>query len=239
LRSGKTLGIIPARGGSKGLPRKNILPLCGRPLVAWTIEQGAASKRLTRCIVSSDSEEIIRVAKEWGGDVPFVRPAEYARDDSPTAEAIVHALDYLKERGETYDFVAELEPTSPLRKPGDIDDAIATFLAAQCDSLVTVGEVHMEHPAIVKRIEGDFLKPYVPGTTLAYQRQQLDGAYFPYGVLYIATVEYYRRARSFYGERTAFHLIERWQNFEVDDGDDLTVCEALMQKHVLAKTRGA
>lgn len=235
MRSGRILGIIPARGGSKGLPRKNILPLCGKPLVAWTIEQGAASKRLTRCIVSSDSEEIIGVAKEWGGDVPFVRPPEYARDDSPTTGAILHALDSLKARGETYDFIAELQPTSPLRRPSDIDDAIGRFLASECDSLVTVGEVHMEHPGIVKRIEGDFITPYIPGTTLAYQRQQLDRAYFPYGVISIATVEFYRRARSFYGERTAFHVIERWQNYEVDDEDDLAVCEVMMRKHMLSQ----
>ena len=97
----------------------------------------------------------------------------------------------------------------------------------------------MEHPAIVKRIDGDFIKPYIPGTTLAYQRQQLDRAYFPYGVIYIATVEFYRRARSFYGERTAFHFIERWQGYEVDDEDDLAVCEAMMRKHMLATTEAA
>lgn len=230
----RVLGIIPARGGSKGLPRKNILPLCDRPLMAWTISQAAASKRLTRCVVSSEDQEIIEVAKAWGADVPFLRPKEYARDDSPTWEAVIHALTYLEERGETYDAIVMLEPTSPLRKPEDIDHAITQFLAhPTCDSLVSVGQVHMEHPRIVKRIESGFVKPYLPETDSVYRRQQLEPAYFPYGVIYIATREFYLRAKCFYGDRTIPYVLDRWQNYEVDDHDDLTVCEAMMQKHLL------
>lgn len=229
--------MIPARGGSKGLPRKNILPLCGKPLIAWTISQAAASQRLSRCIVSSDDQEIVEIAQSFGADVPFLRPQEYARDDSPTWEAVIHALMFLEEREERYDLIVMLEPTSPLRKPDDIDNAIAQFLAhPECDSLVSVGQVHMEHPGIVKRLENGFVQHYFPETDVVYQRQQLEPAYFPYGVIYLATKNFYLRTKTFYGTRTIPYVIERWQNYEVDDHDDLTVCETMMQKHLLGVT---
>ena len=238
VNSGSVLGIIPARGGSKGLPRKNILPLCGKPLIAWTMSQAAASTRLTRCIVSSEDAEIIEIAKSLGGDVPFTRPEEYAKDDSHLFDTVNHAINFLKKNGEVYDAVAILEPTSPLRKPEDIDRAIARFqIPPGRDSLVSVGEVHMEHPQIVKCIKGGLVKPYLSSDTESiYQRQQLEPVYFPYGVIYLAKTDIYLREKTFHTQNTAPYFIERWQNYEVDDSDDLTVCEAMMRKHLLRET---
>jgi len=124
LNDSKILGIIPARGGSKGLAGKNIRELCGKPLLVWTIRQALASQYLDDLIVSTDSQEIAEIAKQNGVEVPFLRPAELARDDSPSADAVIHVLDRLYQSGKTYDYVALLEPTSPLRKRNDIDVAI-------------------------------------------------------------------------------------------------------------------
>ncbi|CEO88250.1 acylneuraminate cytidylyltransferase family protein [Syntrophaceticus schinkii] len=122
----KILGLIPARGGSKGLPGKNIKPLCGKPLIAWAIEQGLASKYLDKVIVSTDDEEIAKVSRSFGAEVPFMRPGELATDAAKTIDVVVHALEFLKQRGGLeFDYLALLEPTSPLRKNGDIDKSIA------------------------------------------------------------------------------------------------------------------
>src|SRR2546427_2195706 len=117
----RVLGVIPARGGSKGLPRKNVRPMLGKPLIAWTVTQAAKSNYLDRVIVSTDDDEIAAIARAHGADIPFIRPAELARDDSPVADAVVHALTTLKNAGDSYGFVALLEPTSPMRRRGDID----------------------------------------------------------------------------------------------------------------------
>jgi len=239
LNDKKILGIITARGNSKGLPNKNILKFCGKPLIVWTIEQALASRYLDDMIVSTDSEEIAGIAKQAGAQVPFLRPAELARDDSSSADVVIHALDQLNQEGKSYDYIVLLEPTSPLRKPGDIDTAIELLIQNnQAVSLVSVGKIHMEHPSLIKKISPDgYVVPYAPEKKKIYQRQQADNAYFPYGVVYIARVPEFRKSRLFYSERTLPFLIERWQNYEIDDQFDFTVAEQIM-KMKMEKTNG-
>ncbi|OEU64923.1 MAG: acylneuraminate cytidylyltransferase [Desulfobacterales bacterium PC51MH44] len=225
------LAIIPARGGSKGLPGKNIKYLCGKPLIAWSIEQALKSKYVDNVFVSTDSGEIEKIAKECGANVPFLRPAELAADDSPTFEAILHALEQLALMGESYDYVALLEPTSPLKKSNDIDDAISMIVQnTDTDCLVSVGEVHMEHPMIVKKIDAKgFVAPYVSSIAKIHQRQQADKAYFPYGVIYISRVSEFKKNQTFYTEKTIPYFIERWQNYEIDDELDFMIIEQIMK----------
>ena len=227
----KVLTIIPARGGSKGLPGKNIKELCGKPLIAWSIEQALASKYVDKVFVSTDSEEIAKIAKEVGANVPFLRPAELATDDSPTSDAILHVLEQLSMKGESYDYVALLEPTSPLRKSNDIDDAISMIVQnADTDCLVSVGEIHMEHPMIVKKFNAKgFVAPYISNITKIHQRQQADEAYFPYGVIYISRVSEFKKNQTFYTEKTIPYFIERWQNYEIDDELDFMIIEQIMK----------
>lgn len=228
----RILGFIPARGGSKGLPRKNILPLYGKPLIVWTIEAAKMSNCLDALVVSTDDKEIADVAKEYGAQVPFMRPKEFAQDSSPTSDAIFHGLDFLKSQGQEYDYIALLEPTSPLRKKDDIDRAIQTLIDnPSVDTLVSLGEVHMEHPRIVKKMsEQGLVIPYVDLPPI-YQRQQADLAYFPYGVIYISRVDVYRETKTFYTDKTLPHFIDRWQNYEIDDELDLHIIEFIMQKY--------
>jgi CMP-N-acetylneuraminic acid synthetase len=225
------LAIIPARGGSKGLPGKNIKDLCGKPLIAWSVEQALKSKYIDNVFVSTDSEEIANIAKEYGANVPFLRPAELARDDSPTSDTILHVVEQLGLMGKYYDYVALLEPTSSLRKSDDIDGAISVIVEnVHVDSLVSVGEVHMEHPMIVKKIDKKgFVSPYISNIEKIHQRQQADKAYFPYGVIYISKVSRFIKSQTFYTEKTIPYFIERWQNYEIDDEFDFIVIEKIMQ----------
>ena len=225
------LAIIPARGGSKGLPGKNVKELCGKPLIAWSIEQALKSKSIDNVVVSTDSVEIAKIAKESGANVPFLRPAELAADDSPTSDAILHVLEQLSMKGEFYDYIALLEPTSPLRKPNDIDDAIKLIIQnTDADCLVSVGEVHMEHPMIVKKTdEKGFVVPYISHIATIHQRQQADKAYFPYGVIYISKVSSFKENQTFYSDNTIPFVIERWQNYEIDDEIDFMIIEQIMR----------
>jgi len=230
----RILGFIPARGGSKGLPGKNTLPLCGKPLVAWTIEQARKSRYLTEVIVSTDSPEIARVAEAHGLPVPFLRPGELSRDDSPVSDAVLHTLAWLEERGRRFDILVLLEPTSPLRKEGDIDGAIELFLRRyeKADALVSVGQVHLESPYYMKEIRDGFVLPFLPAEKVHYHRQQLKKVYFPYGVIYMSKVEAYRKTRTFYQDRTIAYPIERWQNYEVDDLHDMICVSAIMEQEM-------
>jgi len=207
--------------------------MLGKPLIAWTVTQAAKSNYLDRVIVSTDDDEIAAIARAHGADIPFIRPAELARDDSPVADAVVHALTTLKNAGDSYGFVALLEPTSPMRRRGDIDCGLKLLLEHRtAASLVTAGEVHTEHPLIVKRIVDKWIVPYIASNTLVYQRQQADKVYFPYGVLYCAKVSSYLTGRTFYTERTIPMLIDRWQNYEIDDELDWMVVETIMRTKI-------
>lgn len=228
------LGIIPARGGSRGLARKNIREMAGKPLIAWTIEKAASSKYLDRVIVSTDNVEISRIAKRFGAEVPFIRPDELAEDKTPMLDVIIHAVEYLRKNNRRYDYIALLEPTSPLRKENDIDRAIIQLIdyEKEADSLISVGEVHLEHPSIMKEIKEGYVKAYEKVTKNITRRQDLNRVYFPYGVIYLAKTDKLIEYGTFYQERTVPFCIERWQNYEVDDIYDFMCIEAVI-KHEL------
>ena len=235
MYKGKTiLGLIPARGGSKGLPRKNIKPLLGKPLIAWTIEQALASKYLDRVVVSTDDKEIAEISIKYGADIPFVRPKELTRDDSTTIDVIIHTLNWFENAGEKYDYLALLEPTSPLREKDDIENGIKKLIDNEnrADSLVSVGEIALEHPFISKEIdERGYVKPFykVPNNKIG-RRQELSKAYFPYGVLYLSKASAIKEYKTFYQKKTMPMFIERWQNYEIDDMWDFICIETILKK---------
>ncbi len=153
------LGIIPARGGSKGVPGKNIKELMGKPLITYTIEAARGSKYLTRCIVSTESEEIAEIARRAGADVPFMRPKELATDASLALDVLTHAITALRKKGETYDYVVMLQPTSPLRTPADIDASIALAVDSDADSVFSMKEIPDFAIQKLKKIESGEIKP--------------------------------------------------------------------------------
>jgi CMP-N,N'-diacetyllegionaminic acid synthase len=238
MYNGKTfLAIIPARGGSKRLSRKNILPLLGKPLIGWTIEQAKKSKYLDRIIVSTENEEISEVSKSFGAEV-LKRPEDLAQDDTPTSDVIIHVIENLEKEGFKYDFIVLLEPTSPLRKDDDIDNAIEIISNnSYAYSLVSLGEIHLEHPEYVKILGDDgFIYPYCENNIKYHRRQDLPKAYFPYGVVYICKTEIFKEKRTFYMEKTIPYIIDRWQNYEIDDIYDLLCIENIF-KYILEVTK--
>lgn len=223
----KILAIIPARGGSKGLPNKNIKPLCGKPLIGWSIEQAQASNYIDEIFVSTDSAEIASVAESFGMKVPFLRPAELATDTSPSSGFVLHTIDYYRSQGQEFDYILLLEPTSPLRKKKDIDNAIS-LLKEGSIGVVSLGEVHTEHPFIVKVIEEGKVVPFVEVDKKLTRRQELSKVYFPYGVVYLVERRYFEDKKLFYSSKSTPYFIERWQNYEIDDIYDFLCIEAIL-----------
>ena len=144
VSSPSILAIIPARGGSVRLPRKNILPFAGKPLIAWSIEVALSSKFISKVVVSTDDCEIADISRNYGADVPFLRPAELASNTATTIDVIIHAVNYFQSRGENYDYVALLQPTSPLRKKSHIDEAIGLLKEKHADGVISVCK--LKHP---------------------------------------------------------------------------------------------
>ena len=151
----RVLGIVTARGGSKGIPRKNIVPLLGKPLLAYTAQAALAARRLTRTVLSTDDEEIAEVGRAWGLEVPFLRPLELARDDTPTIPVLQDVVRKLEANGESYDAILTLQPTTPLRRPEDIDGAITLLEQSGADAVISFVEVGEKHPSRMKFIGED------------------------------------------------------------------------------------
>lgn len=228
----RVLALIPARGGSKGLPRKNIRPMCGKPLIAWSIEKAKLSKYLDMVLVTTDSQEIADIARQYGAYVPFLRPPELATDRSTTYDAVRHALAYLETNEEKiFDYIVLLEPTSPLREDDDVDQMLEHLIdmSSDFDSIVSVGEV-AEHPSIVRRVRGARLEPFCPELEQTTRRQDNEPAYFPYGVAYIVKTDVYLAERTFCSQRCTWFLINRYQNYEIDDLYDFLCVEVVMRK---------
>jgi CMP-N,N'-diacetyllegionaminic acid synthase len=229
MKAPRFLALILARGGSKRLPGKNIRPLAGKPLIAWSIEAARACKAIADVVVSTDDEAIAAVARQYGARVPFLRPPALAADTSTSADAALHALQFLRdEEGAAFDAVILLEPTSPLRASRDLP-GVADLLARgwdDTDAVVTVGRVQLEQPAVMKRMDADGrLAPWTEPT----ERGEPPVAWFPYGVAYAVKTEALERHRTFYPPRVLGYTIERWQNYEVDDLFDFLCVEAVMQ----------
>ena len=233
----KVLCLIPARGGSKGLHRKNIRLLCGRPLVAWPVSAALASRHVGRVVVSTDDQEIAKAAVSAGAEVPFLRPAELAADSSTALDVILHVLDRLAKDGREYEYLVYLEPTSPLTEAADVDLALECLVAAQdrADSIVGVSNMVGTHPAFSVRLSGDgLLRPYLDDAFKSSgRRQDLDVLHFMDGSLYISSVEALRRRRGFYHDRTLAYVTPKWKSLEVDDIVDWVCVEAIMRNREL------
>ena len=184
----KILAIIPARGGSKGIPRKNIVDLCGKPLIGYTISAALESEYIDYVMVSTDDQEIAEISESLGADVPFLRPPELAKDTSKTVDAIVHALETLKEQGKNFDILVLLQPTQPLRDAADIDMAINVFFDKGCLSLASVCPVD-DHPILIRSIDDDKLIPLLDVSSTC-RRQDMPRFYKVNGCIYINQIRF-------------------------------------------------
>lgn len=220
------LAIIPARGGSKGIPRKNIKLLAGKPLIAWTIEAAKKSKYIDRLILSSEDEEIIQVAKEWGCEVPFKRPEEFAQDDTPGIKPVIHAINTLPEK---YDYLCLLQPTSPLRKIEHIDGCIDKCVINDADSCISVTEVD-KHPYWMYKINKDErLEPLFHEVQLT-RRQDAEKVYSINGAIYFAKTDFILSEKSFTGHNTCAYLMDKNSSLDIDDVSDFQYAVYLLKR---------
>lgn len=201
----KILGIITARGGSKGVPGKNIKNLAGKPLLAYTVEAAKSAKGLDRTILSSEDEKIINIARKLSVDIPFVRPATLAGDTTGSLEVIQHAVNLLKQRGDEYDAVCLLQPTTPFRSQGIIDRAIEKFISGSYDSVISMREVPAEYnPHWIFEQKDGKLEIATGENEIIKQRQDLPKAYFRDGAVYITKTSVLLEQNSIYGDRIGF-----------------------------------
>lgn len=239
IKQKKVLAIIPARGGSKGLPGKNIRPLNGMPLIAWPIKTALNSQYIDRVIVTTDDEQIAKIAKEYGAEVPFMRPAEFAKDTSPSSEAIIHAIQFCTQTDGPYDYIVLLEPTSPLTESTDVDKALDALVLSQGLAIVGTCKVEATHPIYCATIgEDNFLKPFNRDSfAKPIRRQDVDELYFFEGSLYISDIKKYLETETFYHELTLPYLVPAWKSLEIDTLLDFFKVEAVMKnKELLSLT---
>jgi CMP-N-acetylneuraminic acid synthetase len=230
----KILGIIPARGGSKGIPRKNMRVLAGKPLLSWTAEAALESK-LDRIILSSEDEEILNFARGKGVEVPFVRPRELAGDDTPSLDVVMHAVEELR-RTEGYlaDAVMLLQPTSPLRTSKHINEAIELFSKKpEATSLVSVVKApHNMIPESLMRLEGDGYLNHVRSWGEGLSQRQKKPIYFARNgaAIYLVRTSYLLEKKSLYGPRILPYEMPRHESVDIDDLLDFEICEYLLSK---------
>jgi CMP-N-acetylneuraminic acid synthetase len=227
----RVLGLIPAREGSKGIPGKNVRLLGGRPLLAWTAEAALAARRLSRVVLSTDGEAIAEAGRRCGLEVPFLRPAELARDDTPTLPVVTHAVAELERAGDRFDAVCLLQPTSPFRRAGDIDGCIALLEEKGLDAVVSVLEVPAEHnPHWVYFQDGEGLLRLATGEEQPVpRRQELPPAFHRDGSVYVTRRDVVMDGGSLYGRRLGGYVMpDAGRSVNLDTPDDWERAERLI-----------
>lgn len=218
----KVLGIVPARGGSKGVPRKNIKLLAGKPLLAYTAESALRAKLLSKVILSTEDSEIAEVGKSLGLDVPFLRPAELAVDTAPTLPVVLHAVDYLEKNGERFDAICLLQPTNPLRRAKDIDNCIELLEKSGADSVISVLQVpHEYNPKWVywQNEKGEMV--LVTGESEPIpRRQDLPPAFHREGSVYVTRRDILINRQSIYGDNVQGYEMQPEFSSNIDTLED-------------------
>tara|TARA_Y100000588_G_scaffold89019_1_gene95400 strand:- start:25447 stop:26172 length:726 start_codon:yes stop_codon:yes gene_type:complete len=229
----KVLAIIPARGGSKGVPRKNLRNVCGKPLIAYTIEPALElSDYIYRIIVSTDDEEIADVSVKLGAEVPFRRPISLASDEAPTLPLVQHAVSFVENQdGTQIDWVLLLQPTTPLRNKEDIIQALKLTSDINCDSIISVEEIPSHHPRLVKRIAKGRLLPYLGEPTQKWEGRRQDlrpKAYLRNGAIYITKRNVIMNNDSLFGDFIRPYIMPSTRSVNIDNENDISLVEMLL-----------
>lgn len=225
------IALIPARGGSKGLPGKNIKDLNGKPLIAYTIEAALQAKHITEVIVSTDSEEIAAVAKEYGANVPFLRPSDLAGDNSKAIDAYLYTIERLiAEYNKTIEHFVVLLPTSPLRSSKNIDEAIELFWDKQADSVISL--TASEHPPTwYKTINASgIVSDFFENSDNSLNRQEVKETYIPNGAIYVFNYLFLRESLNYYSDKTYAYIMDTRCSIDIDTQLDFEFAEFLMKR---------
>ena len=224
-----TLAIIPARGGSKGLPGKNLLPLADIPLISHTILAALEAESIDRLIVSTDDEAIAKVARKSGAEVPFIRPAALSDDTASGVDVCIHAVEYANNTLDYHpDLVVYLQPTSPMRNSADIDAAVELLHDSNCDSVVSLKAV-TEYPQWMQKMDAEQrITPLFEEFKTTTARQNLEKSYLLNGAIYLSTTEALLKHRNFYGPNTRGYLMPEERSIDIDTLTDFLIAQALI-----------
>lgn len=229
MSKSNVVALIPARGGSKGIPRKNLALCGGKPLIAYTIAAALGSSSLSRVIVSTDDNEIALVSRNLGAEVPFMRPPELSQDDTPMIAVLSHLLEWLAEHDSEPDAIVLLQPTSPLRRSHQIDEAVELLFRTQASSVVSVVEVpHQFNPVSVMTLENGRLVPYLDARQFVSRRQDKPRVYARNGPAILVSRPDTIRKQDLYGEYCVPYFMSRRDSLDVDEPFDLELADRLL-----------
>lgn len=230
------LAIIPARGGSKGVYRKNIRDLNGKPLISYTIEAAKKSKYINRVVVSTDDIEIADISKKYGAEVPCLRPSNLSGDISPTVDCILHMLNYLKEtEGYIPTHIMLLQCTSPLRNFTHINEAVEKFIKCNESALISVCESEV-NPYWTNVFEGDVLKPFIKDGYKIARRQDLPEIYRVNGAIYLIEAEIFLKEKTFQPSSLTGYIMDSYHSIDIDTELDFKIAEIVMSELVGKKS---
>lgn len=231
LNGEKILAVTLARGGSKGVPKKNIRNLCGKPLISYTIQEASKSKYIDKYIISTDCQEVADVARMEGAEVPFLRPPELSGDTATSASALVHAVRFMEEKGEHYGYIVELMATNPLKKTNDIDGCIENAVINGYECCAAVHRIWDQHPARVKKIVDGVLIDFYPEIPESRRQDLEPPAYIRSGSIYVTKTAYLIKNKSRYGSNsTASYILPEERVINIDEVDDFRLAELKMKK---------
>jgi len=227
IKGKSVFALIPARGGSKGLKKKNIKNLGGKPLIAWTITEATKSKYIDKLILSSDDKEIIKVAQSYGCEAPFVRPQELSNDESSSIDVLLHAL---KEVAKPYDYIVLLQPTSPLRLTKDIDQCLELCLKTGAPSCVSIVQSDKSPYWMFTLDSQKEISPIIKNKQIDQRRQDLPPAYLINGAVYVAKTNWLLKTKKFIGDNTIGYVMPKERSCDIDDRIDMSLCEILIKE---------
>jgi len=230
-RRHKILALIPARSGSKGLPGKNIKIFNGKPLIAWSIKEALSSKYLDKIVVSTDSENIARVSRKYGAQVPFIRPKRLATSLAKIIDVLLHATSYFEAKGEEYDLIMLLQPTSPLRQTCDIDKSIELFFKKRANAVVSVCLTE-HHPWLSNTLTAGLrMEKFSRKLIKDKNRQELPVYYRINGAIYLACIRYLKKRRGFLGKDAYAFIMPQEKSGDIDNKLDFEFAQFLMRKN--------
>lgn len=218
------LAIIPARGGSKGIPRKNIVKINDKPLIQYTIDEAKESKYIDRIIVSTEDKEIAHIALNGGADVPFLRSKELSEDKVKTIDVLIDTLKNLSLLGENYDYLILLQPTQPLRESFHIDEAIEKIVEHDEESLLSVSEVK-EHPILMKTIDENGILKSLLNKSSDVRRQDFGKVYIANGAIYINKIDENLNKNTSLNDNKLAYIMDKRYDLDIDEPEDLDLLE--------------
>lgn len=223
------LGVITARGGSKGIKKKNIVDLCGKPLICYSIDAAQKSQYLKDFLISTDAKDIAKIGKDHGADVPFMRPKELSEDDSKSIDVVLHALEWAEKNwSKKYDYVMILQPTSPFREPEDIDESIKLAYENKADSVISMKELSDFSMKKLKKIKDNKIIPFSEDEgQFSDRRQDLEPIYKRNCAIYLTKTELIRK-KDLFGEISIPYIMSEDRSLDINEKIDLFVARVLM-----------